>query len=314
MTETNDLLGISIDASSDKTRETFDGETLAIRYIPLSEARLWDSNPKLHSTGDIIESIRINGFKDEPIYDKELRAFAAGNGRTECLMIMYHDHEPAPRGILVHKTTGEWWIPVKFGVDAFTPEMAKRFALDHNNLPLTGSIDGGIDMMKMYDIKALAEVMDELVESGDNLMPITFTIEDVNNVLDSVNRASKSQDITGSDGESEANSSSRSQKHLDGDDDEGDENWQDDEDGGKSQQIPPALPSVVVERFDMWLDTMSDFINQFGEFNHEIEDLRDGSEITGKNAKDATKLIGYLVTASKPVYDLLKKYAKIERE
>ena len=39
-------------------------EKLEMKYIPLSQARRWDANPKLHDIGALIRSIELHGFGD----------------------------------------------------------------------------------------------------------------------------------------------------------------------------------------------------------------------------------------------------------
>jgi hypothetical protein len=105
-------------------------DLLALRYIPISHARAWDRNPKLHDLQKLVESIETYGFKDPPAYDVQLDAFVEGNGRTEALQWMARHGRQRPRGIAIDVQTGEWCMPVLFGVDAASRLMAERSEIE----------------------------------------------------------------------------------------------------------------------------------------------------------------------------------------
>jgi len=144
-----------------KEDEVLKGEEdkLVMRYVPLSKAVKWDSNPKLHDLGTIMESIRVHGFRDAPIYDNTAGCIVAGNGRTIALEKLKGEKMrlpppalfDAPRGIVVDKS-GEWWLPIQFGVNATTEEGAYAFGIDHNNITLLGG---------NLDIDSIKEIWDE---------------------------------------------------------------------------------------------------------------------------------------------------------
>lgn len=115
------------------------GELLTLRYVTLDDALgwLWDVNPKLHDLAQLVASIRHHGFRDPSIYDSELCAISAGNGRLAALGQMRSDGEDAPRGVGLGPD-GAWHVPLIFGVDAASQALAAQFAVDHNNLTFAG--------------------------------------------------------------------------------------------------------------------------------------------------------------------------------
>ncbi len=142
-------------------------EKLTLRYIPLSQAKRWDANPKHHDLDALVHSIELHGFGDPPKFDATLDGLVYGNGRTEALERMQVEGKPAPRGIAVQK--GEWSIPVIFGVDAESKAAAAAFAVDHNNLTLMGSNLGIAEMLAMWDEEALQVVLDGIPDPASLL-------------------------------------------------------------------------------------------------------------------------------------------------
>ena len=143
-------------------------ETLELRYIPLSQAQLWDQNPKRHDIGALSRSIETHGFGDPPKYDATLGGLVYGNGRTEALERMQIDGRQPPRGILT-TDEGEWAVPVIFGVDAESEAAAVAFAIDHNNLTLLGGDLGFEDVLRIWDEPGLQAVLDTMPDAGDLL-------------------------------------------------------------------------------------------------------------------------------------------------
>ena len=71
-------------------------EKLELRYVPLSQAKLWDENPKRHDIDRLIRSIETHGFGDPPKYDARLEGLVYGNGRTEALERMSRQGSDPP--------------------------------------------------------------------------------------------------------------------------------------------------------------------------------------------------------------------------
>ena len=144
-------------------------DQLELRYIPLSQARRWDENPKLHDLPALFQSIDRYGFGDPPKYDATLNGLVYGNGRTEALEQMQAEGREPPRGIGV-TGDGEWAVPVIFGVDAESRAAAVAFAIDHNNLGLLGGgALGFTDLLAMWDEEGLKQTLRTEPKAGPML-------------------------------------------------------------------------------------------------------------------------------------------------
>jgi len=140
-------------------------ERLTLRYIPLSQARRWDENPKRHDLDALVRSIETHGYGDPAKYDATLDALVYGNGRTEALERMRAAGKEPPRGIGVTED-GEWAVPVIFGVDAASRAAAVAFAVDHNNLTLLGGDLGLEDLLRIWDEEGLQQVLANTPDAG----------------------------------------------------------------------------------------------------------------------------------------------------
>jgi hypothetical protein len=146
-------------------------EKLELRYVPLSQAKRWDSNPKRHSIPALVRSIELHGFGDPPKFDAALQALVYGNGRTEALEVMRREGKAAPRGIGILEG-GDWAVPVIFGVDAASREAAIAFAVDQNNLTLLGGDLAIEDVLQVWDEETLRSVLGEIPDPGELLVSL----------------------------------------------------------------------------------------------------------------------------------------------
>jgi len=146
-------------------------------WVPVREAvgLLWAGNPKLHSIGDLVQSIERYGLQELPKFDANLEnrgggrgAIVAGNGRVEALAWMEQDGRDLPRGI-AKGPDGAWALPVLAGVDQPSEEMAAAYAVDSNNLTLAGGGFDAFDMARLWDEEAYVA----LVESLGDMRPVT---------------------------------------------------------------------------------------------------------------------------------------------
>lgn len=175
--------------SKSKTAAT---EALELRYIPLSQAKRWDQNPKRHDIPALIKSIEIHGFGDPPKFDAKLGGLVYGNGRTEALEKMREAGQSPPRGI-AQLEGGEWAVPVIFGVDAPSKAAAVAFAVDHNNLTLMGGDLDFAAMMGVWDHGALRALLTPDVASLLASMP---TVADVVQMMEPTPRETALEDST----------------------------------------------------------------------------------------------------------------------
>ena len=155
-------------------------EKLELRYIPISQAKRWDENPKRHDIAALVRSIETYGFGDPPKYDAKLGGLVYGNGRTEALESMLAAGKPAPRGVAVLED-GMWALPVIFGVDADSKAAAVAFGIDHNNLTVLGSDFVFTDLVRMWDEEGLQRVLGEVPDAASLL--VSFSSEDVDALL-----------------------------------------------------------------------------------------------------------------------------------
>ena len=161
-------------------------DLLSLKYIPISQAELFDSNAKLHNLDQIIQSITRYGFKSACKWESTLNdgrgGIVAGNGRVEALREMERRGDDLPIGIVQDTETGEWCVPVLFGVEAESEAIARAYALDDNNLTLLGGDFAVADLMKLYDQELLLSELEEL--SQYNEVPVSIGEINLENLLE----------------------------------------------------------------------------------------------------------------------------------
>lgn len=140
-------------------QDALTGTPIELRYVRVKDVLFWDNNPKKHSLDAIIGSIKEHGFRDPSAYDATLNGLVEGNGRAEALSLMQKNKFDVPRGILVDKETGDWCMPVLFGIDAPSKLAAERYAIDHNNLTMLGGDFTAYDMAKMWETAGYKSIL-----------------------------------------------------------------------------------------------------------------------------------------------------------
>jgi hypothetical protein len=159
-------------------------DLLSLRYIPISQAELFSCNAKLHNLDQIIQSITRYGFKSACKWEGTLNdgrgGIVAGNGRVEALRTMEERGDDLPIGI-AQDETGEWCVPVLFGVEAESEAIARAYALDDNNLTLLGGDFAVADLMKLYDQELLMSELEKLARSGE--IPVSIGEADLEELL-----------------------------------------------------------------------------------------------------------------------------------
>ena len=137
---------------------------------------LWGENPKLHNIGDIAESIKKHGFQEIPKFDKHI-GIKAGNGRVEALAWMEKDgNYDLPRG-LAKIEGGEWVMPLLMGTDAESVDLAKSYAVDSNNLVLSGGDFSVYDQARAWDEDGYFPLLKSLADA--DALPISVDGDDV---------------------------------------------------------------------------------------------------------------------------------------
>lgn len=152
-------------------------DKLEVKYINLDDARLFDRNSKKHDIGALIQSFKKHGYKSIPKWENRLNngrgGIVAGNGRIEALLAMKKDGQHPPRGIVARN--GHWLVPVAFGVNAETEKAAISFAIDDNNLTMSGGDFDHFEISKMWDFDGYLA----LLQDADKDFLVSMEQEDI---------------------------------------------------------------------------------------------------------------------------------------
>lgn len=195
-----------------------EGERLLLRWVEVSKipSLLWEDNPKLHSIDTLWESIQKFGFLDPAKWDINLTnkagtkgAICYGNGRLEAVHWGWEAYRrgdykgDVPRGIAVDNA-GNWYIPIKFGIDAKSEAAAADFAIHHNNLTMLGGNFSDSDIWELYDKESLLKV-GRLVLQDKDFEPLAMTGEEVDALLTFISGSPQKGKVGDSDKGSEGN-------------------------------------------------------------------------------------------------------------
>lgn len=186
------------------------GEGLSLRWIPVAKIPdlLWEDNPKSHSLSELWESICKFGFIDPPKFDLNLKnragvlgAIQYGNGRSEAVHWGWEafkrgDYTGAvPKGIGQDKE-GNWYIPLKFGLDADSEAMAADFGIFHNTSTMLGGDFADGDIWNLFSKVDLLKVGKKIL-SDDSYEPLAMTGEEVDALLTMLNKKPDEDEETG---------------------------------------------------------------------------------------------------------------------
>lgn len=170
-------------------------------YIPVQVATslLWVENPKLHDIGGTIQSIVRHGFQDLPKFDKNLPnvsgtkgAIKSGNGRIECLAEMEKDGRyELPRGLGKDKA-GAWCVPILVGVDAKSLALARAYAIDANNLTMSGGNFSLSDQAKLWDESLYLDILRKCVEEKE--FPVSPDSDDISALINRAERKKRQKE------------------------------------------------------------------------------------------------------------------------
>lgn len=159
-------------------------DQLTIKYIPLEKAVFFDRNSKKHDIGLIASLISKYGFKDPPKWEPELNngegGIVEGNGRIEALARLKEQGEEPPRGIAI--AGDDWAVPVLFGVDCDSEQLARAYALDHNISTMAGGEYTALDMSRMFDTEKYLAELEDLCSS--DAMPVSVDGDDLDLLLE----------------------------------------------------------------------------------------------------------------------------------
>lgn len=165
-----------------------------IIWMPVQQAvkMLWSENPKLHDIGQLVQSIEKYGFQELPRFDINLPnvsgnqgAIKAGNGRIETLAAMERDNMPLPRGLAQSKVDQSWVMPILVGTDADSVNAARAYAIDSNNLTMSGGDFTGFDFRRLWNDEAYISMLKALGEDGS--LPVTVSGDDLDTFLSGLN-------------------------------------------------------------------------------------------------------------------------------
>ena len=161
--------------------------TLTLRYIPINEASLFNNNAKKHDLDAIAKSFKRYGFKSACKWESKLNdgdgGIVAGNGRIETLRMMFEQGDDAPDGIAID-SNGQWCVPVLFGVDAESEDIARAYAIDDNNLTLMCGEFTAVDLAKLYDADLLLSELEALSKVGE--LPVTVDDDGLEDLLKAI--------------------------------------------------------------------------------------------------------------------------------
>jgi hypothetical protein len=156
-----------------------DGTDRRVEYVPLSEVRPAQRNPKAHLGDAIRGSISRFGLGELPLIDERTGRLVAGHGRIDQLTAMRADGQDAPEGVRLD-AAGEWLVPVVRGWSSRSDVDAEAYLVASNSLTALGGWDGG----------GLADLLGELAEFDPALLEVTGysqgDLEDMLAGLDSV--------------------------------------------------------------------------------------------------------------------------------
>lgn len=157
-----------------------------LMWIPVQQAvtLLWSENPKLHDIGALVQSIEKHGFQELPRYDINLPnasgsmgAIKAGNGRIETLAAMEKEGKALPRGLALQKDTNAWVMPLLVGTDADSLNAARAYAIDSNNLTMSGGDFTAFDFQRLWNSDQYVNMLKVLAQDGQ--LPVTVSGDDL---------------------------------------------------------------------------------------------------------------------------------------
>lgn len=138
---------------------------LEIQYIRLSVALKWrwEDNPNEHDIGNLVTSILTYGFRDPIEYDDTAEIITSGHGRLKACEYLFINRVggKVPNGLSVFED-GEWGVPVVLGSVSDSKEMAYKYAIDANNLVMTGGDLTPVHIAKAWRSRDYLKVIQDI--------------------------------------------------------------------------------------------------------------------------------------------------------
>lgn len=111
-----------------------------VEYVPLTELKFAEINPKEHDTVALIESVKRFGFTEAGLLDERTGRMCAGHGRAGALAIMHAQGDPPPPGVQLH-ADGSWAIPLIRGWSSKDDREAEAYLIASNRHVIKGGWD-----------------------------------------------------------------------------------------------------------------------------------------------------------------------------
>lgn len=143
-----------------------------IEYMPLDDIPRAAKNPKEHDLATIRQSIEDFGATVAGILDERTGRLVAGHGRLAVLEQMRDAGEDPPAGVQVNN--GTWLAPIVRGWASASDTAASAYLVADNRIPERGG----------WNKNALAEILDEIMDTDVDLLPATgWTADDLDDML-----------------------------------------------------------------------------------------------------------------------------------
>jgi hypothetical protein len=109
-----------------------------IAYMPLSELRRANRNPKGHALEVIAASMSRFGTVEAPALDERTGQLVAGHGRLDTYEQLKAAGGPPPEGVTVRRKDGEWLVPVQRGWSSEDDAEAEGYLITSNQSTILG--------------------------------------------------------------------------------------------------------------------------------------------------------------------------------
>ena len=154
---------------------------LSLSFEPLDDllACRRPENPKLHDLGSLDTSYDRFGYITPVVVNDADGMLLEGHGRLETLRRLRERDGRPPDGIRVEGEEQRWLVPVVRGAD-LTPDEATAFLVAANRITEQGG----------WDETKLAAVLKRLEETGSGLDGTGFSVEQLDDLLESLGKAS----------------------------------------------------------------------------------------------------------------------------